>query len=164
MTTGSPILQSGNITPAHLVSWTTDGVVQDAGVAIAATYGVFNAVISGVNFSLFNTDFPISLPLPTGFTRYRIHDIIISGASASLASATCGVFTQAGGLGQAIVTGSTAVTITATAADTINNMQVLTINNQNIVAWSDTTIYFRVQTNLGTFQTASVTVNYEPLP
>jgi hypothetical protein len=164
MTTGSATLQSGTVTPGHLTSWVTDGVIGDAGIAIAATYGVFNSTVLGTNFNSSNTDFPLPIQLPVGFTRYRLHDILISGATASLTGCTCGVFTQASGLGQAVVTSGTAVTVSSTAADTANNMQMLTLNNQNTIAWSDTTLYFRVQNSQGSPAFANITVNYEPLP
>jgi hypothetical protein len=43
-------------------------------------------------------------------------------------------------------------------------MQSLTIVNQNIVAFVDTTLFFRVQNSQGSPATANVTVCYEPLP
>jgi hypothetical protein len=164
MGTGSPILQSGSVTPGHLVSFVTDGVAGDAGVAVPNLSGMLSAVITNVNFNSANTDNPISINLPPGFLRYRIHDILISGASASCAAATVGVFTQAAGLGTAIVSGGTGVTVSSTVPDAPNTMQSLTIVNQNIIAFVDATIYFRVQNAQGTAATANVTVNYEPLP
>jgi hypothetical protein len=164
MPTGSPILQSGTVTPGHLVAFVTDGVAGDAGVALPNLNAMLSVVVKNVNFNLGNTDNPISIGLPANFLRYRIHDIIISGASASCSLATCGVFTQAGGLGTAIVAGGTAVTVSSTVPDAPNTMQVLTIINQNIVAFVDSVIYFRVQGAQGTPATANVTVNYEPLP
>ena len=164
MGTGSPILQSGTVTPGHLVSFVTDGVAGDAGVAVPNLSGILSAVVTNVNFNSANTDNPISINLPSGFLRYRIHDILISGATASCVSATVGVFTQAGGLGTAVVSGSTPVTVSSTVPDAINTMQSLTVVNQNTVAFVDSTLYFRVQNAQGTAATANVTINYEPLP
>src|SRR5215472_882570 len=96
MPTGSPVLQSGSVTPGHLASWTTDGNVL------------------GINFNASNSDTPIPILLPAGYSRYRIEQIIISGPTAALNTATCGVFTATGGGGTAVVTSGTGVTITST--------------------------------------------------
>lgn len=53
------IKQSGSVTPGHLVSWTTDGVVQDAGVpgaANATQLGLLTA--SGTAFGIQNASAP----------------------------------------------------------------------------------------------------------
>jgi len=164
MPTGSPILQSGSVTPGHLASWTTDGIAQDAGVALTNLYGMLVSGVIAVNFNAGNTDTAIPINLPAGYTRYRIHGINISGASASLSSATCGVFTAQAAGGVAVVTSGTAVTITTSLADTSNNAQSLTVNNQNTIALSDPVLYFRVQTPQGVPATANVSIFYQPLP
>lgn len=164
MSTGSTVLQSGIITPGHLAAWTADGIIQDAGVTFYNTYGVFGSAILGVNFNSANTDNPIQIALPTGYTRYRIDAAILSGANASLTTATCGLFTSTGGAGATIVTGGTAITVSQTAIDTINNLQFFTLQNQNTIAYSDTVIYFRVVGAQGSPATGNITVNYKPLP
>jgi len=164
MASGGNTIQSGLVTPGHLVSWTTDGVVQDAGVNLGSTYGTFVSGLTNINFNATNTDNPIPINLPAGYTRYRIENILISGASGTLSTATCGVFTQPAAAGVAVVTTGTAITVTASAADTNNNMQSLTINSQNTLALSDTVLYFRVQTAQGSAATANVFIFYKPLP
>ena len=164
MSTGSTVLQSGIVTPGHLVAWTADGIVQDAGITFANTLGSFVSTILGVNFNLANSDNAIQIPLPTGNTRYRIENILISGANANLSTATCGVFTSTGASGTSVVTGGSAVTVTQTALDTINNMQNLTLNNQNTLALSDTVLYFRIANAAGLVATANLSVYYKPLP
>ena len=164
MATGSPILQSGTVTPGHLASFVTDGVVGDAGVTLSNTQGQFVAVSTNINFNAANTDNPISINLPAGYTRYRISNILISGSSGTLASCTCGVFTGVGAGGNAVVAGGTAVTITTNVLDANNNMQFLTVIQQNTTAWSDIVLYFRVQAPQGVAATASVSIRYEPLP
>ena len=158
------VLQSGNVTPGHLASWTTDGVIQDAGVTFLNTYGMFSYTKQQINFNSANTDNPLLINLPAGYTRYRIHSIFISNASQTLTTATCGVFTQAGGLGTAIVTSGSAITVSQSAEDTINNLQSLAINNQSTMSLIDTTLYFRVQTAQGAAATGTVTIFYQPLP
>lgn len=156
--------QSGQVTPGHLAAWVTDNVLSDAGVQFNNTYGKFVFTLQGVNFNLANNDNPININLPLGYTRYRIEQIIISGASGPLSTATCGVFTQAGAAGTPIVTSGSAITVTTGAADTANNMQSLTINNQSTAAYNDLMLFFRTQTPQGAPATGSVSIFYQPLP
>lgn len=158
------MLQSGTVTPGHLASWTTDGIVQDSGVTFTNTYGMFSIAVLQINFNLTNADNVIPINLPPNYTRYRLHQIIIAGATASISTATCGVFTAAAAGGTAIVTSGTSITVTQTAGDTNNNMQALTINNQNTMALIDAVLYFRVQTPQGSAALANVIVFYQPLP
>ena len=161
--TGS-IQQSGVVTPGHLASWTTDGVVQDAGVSFANSYGMLASVLQGIDFNSANTDNPIPINLPAGYTRYRIHQILISAASASLSTATCGVFTQPSAAGLGVVASGSAITVTQPLGDTNNNMQALTIVNQSTLALIDTTLFFRVQTAQGSAATGNVAVFFQPMP
>lgn len=158
------VQQSGQVTPGHLATWTTDGVIQDAGVTFTNTYGEFGVTVQQINFNSTNTDNPIPINLPAGYTKYRITVILISGASASLSTATCGIFTQQGGSGTQVVTSGTAITVTQTAGDTNNNMQALSINDQSTMFLTDTTLYFRVQNPQGAAALGNVSIFYQPLP
>jgi hypothetical protein len=139
-------------------------VVQDSGVTFANTYGMFSSAVLQINFNSANTDNPIPINLPPNYARYRIHQIMLAGATASLSTATCGVFTAQGAGGTVVVSSGTAITVTQTLADTNNNMQAFNINNQNTMALSDAVLYFRVQTAQGTPALANVIVFYQPLP
>lgn len=158
------VLQSGQVTPTHLASWTTDGVVQDSGVTIGNTYGTFRADALGVNFNVTNQDFPIAVNLPAGFTRYRIQFIALSGASGTLTTATCSMYTQIGAAGVNIVASGTAITVNTNLNDTNNNFQLFTVVNQNTLCLVDTTIYFRVQNPQGVAATGNISIFYQPLP
>jgi hypothetical protein len=158
------VLQAGQVTPGHICSWATDGVIEDSGVTFSNTFGMYSATTQGINFNSANTDNQILINLPVGYTRYRIHQIILSGATATLTTATCGVFTSTAGGGTAIVTSGTAITVSQTSGDTVNNLQTFTINNQATVAWIDTVIYFRVQSSQGSPALGNVSVFYQPLP
>src|SRR5215469_14968541 len=149
MSSGQAVLQEGFVTPAHVATWTTDGVIQDSGFSIANLGGMLVSYLNGVNFNSSNTDNNLGVPLPVGFSKYRIHGIVISGATAAINSATCGVFTATGGSGFAVVASGTAITITTPNTDTNNNAQNLTIVNQNTMVLSDGVLYFRVQTPQG---------------
>lgn len=119
--------------------------------------------ISSVNFNSANTDNAVTVVLPTGFSRFRIGGIAISGASATLTTATFGVFTATAGGGTAVIAGATAVTVSSTSESTTNNMQFVTPANVNTASYNNTTLYFRVQTAQGSAATASVTIFYQPV-
>ncbi len=158
------VLQSGSVTPQHLASFVTDGVIGDSGVTFNNTLGFFRSDVLGINFNATNTDFPIPINLPVGYTRWRPSTIHISGASGTLTTATCSLWTQAGGSGVAIISTGSAITVNTNLSDTNNNAQTFTPNNVNTISYNDTTIYFRVQTPEGVAATGNVSVFYEPLP
>lgn len=159
-----PVIQSGNVTPGHLVSWTSEGIIQDAGIVFYNTYGMFVSTVLEINFNSGSTDNPIPINLPIGYTRYRIHQILLSGATASLSTATCGVFTATGGGGTAVVTTGTAITVTQTAGDTNANMQSFSIVDQNTMFLIDPVLYYRVQNPQGSPALGNVSCFYQPLP
>jgi hypothetical protein len=158
------VLQSGMVTPGHLMLAVTDGVIGDAGVTFNNTLGEFRADFIGVNFNVANTDFPILINLPAGYTRWIARFVRLSAASGTLTTATCGVFTGPGATGLQIVSSGSAITVNTNLADTNNNAQVFTTNNSGTLAYSSTEIYFRVQTPQGNTATGNVSVFYEPLP
>jgi hypothetical protein len=119
--------------------------------------------ISGVDFNSANTDNPITITLPTGFTRYRLNLVIISGASASLTTATFGVFSAAGGAGTAMVASGTAVTLSSASENTTNNAQAPGIVGASATSYNVSPIYFRVQNAQGSAATANVTIQILPL-
>jgi hypothetical protein len=160
----SQVLQSGQVTPLHLASWTTDGVIQDSGVAFVNTLGLFRSDVLGINFNAANTDFPIPINLPVGYTKYRLQTFLISGASGTLTTATFGLFTQPAAAGVIIIASGTACLINTNLMDTATNMQNPTIIGLNTIAYSDTVLYFRVQTPQGGAATANISAFYQPVP
>jgi hypothetical protein len=125
----------------------------------SATRAVFAA---GINFNSANSDNAIAIPLPAGFTRYRIERVTISGASHSLTTATCGLFTAINAGGVAAVAGASAISVGATADATANNMQSLTLAS-GTTSFAAATLYFRVQTAEGAAATGDVAILYQPL-
>lgn len=125
-------------------------------------------IITGaVNFNVANTDTLFAVTLPTGFTRYQVGSVRISGPSQSLTTATAGVFLGAGGTGTAIVTGASAITVSTASDNTANNSQALTVNNaatQTYLVANFPTIYFRVGTAEGAAATGTVTMALIPVP
>jgi NADPH:quinone reductase-like Zn-dependent oxidoreductase len=158
------VLQSGSVTPGHVATWTTDGVIEDGGVAVPNLYALYVATITAVNFNQINFDNQILINLPAGYTRWRCDRVLISGASGSISTATAGLFTATGAGGTQIVSSGSAITVVSSSIDTNNNMQSMTITDQNTMALSDTAVYWRNQVAEGSTQTANVSVFYEPLP
>jgi hypothetical protein len=156
------IFQSGRVRPSHLAQFVTDAVADDTGTTVPALGGMLTAA-ERVNFNSANSDNPIPINLPVGFDKYRINRILISGASAGCANATCAVYTKPGATGRIIVN-PTNVTVSSTSSDTPNSMQSLIVGAQDVTAFIDTTIYFQVINAQGAPATATVTVLYEPLP
>ncbi len=135
----------------------TDGVV-----AVTKNLGIIRYVVTGVNFNSANTDNAVTITLPTGISRYAITRVMLSNASASISTATVGVFTSTGG-GGVTIAANQAITVTASAVDTNNNMQSLTITNANTEAYNDATLQVRVGTAQGSAATADVIIDIYPL-
>lgn len=135
----------------------------NAAGAQAAIFQGSAAYKASVNFNAGNADTSIPITLPTGFTRYRVNSVRLSGASASLSTATMGVFTAATGGGVAVVTAATAITVTSAAENTNNNTQQFTIANQNTISFNAATLFVRVATAQGSAATGTVTIEIEPL-
>jgi hypothetical protein len=72
------------------------GATSKAGVQALVAPGQI-ILSQSVNFNVANTDAQFPVTLPTGFTRYLVTSVRISGASASLTTATAGLFTAASG-------------------------------------------------------------------
>lgn len=181
-TTGSIINSDGvaqTITNGiNLPNWTITGnifnfanyTVSGAGAVAAKQLTVGGSTVSklavvtrGINFNSANTDTPITIGLPTGVSNYQITQIRIANASASLTTATCGVFTATGAGGTPIVTSGTSITVNTASANTNNNVQNLTVNNATTQAYNLSTIYFRVQNAQGSAATADVLIEFAPL-
>lgn len=117
-----------------------------------------------VNFGSANTDFALTLPtLPTGYTRWKLSTVQITGASANISAATFGVFSTTGGGGLTLLTSGTACTVTATTDDTAgNSQQAGGITTVSITPGGTPSPQFRVQTAAAS-GTAKVTATWVPL-
>jgi hypothetical protein len=118
---------------------------------------------ASVNFNVANTDTVIPITLPAGYTRYLVAQVRISGASASLTTATCGVFTGAGGTGVAVVSAASAITVSSASENTANNAQSLTIASGVTQTITAANLYFRVGTAQGSAATGTVTIAITPV-
>ncbi len=140
----------------------TNGTTGYAALPFASTVGLLRFAITGVNFNSANTDNSVTISLPAGITRWRVNAPFITNASASISTATAGIFTGAGGTGQTIAANQ-AITVTATAADTNNNMMVMAATNGSTMAYNDTTIFFRIGTAQGSAATADFVLDINVL-
>lgn len=131
----------------------------------SAFTGSLVAKLTGVNFNSANTDNSIAIPLPSGFTRYRVSSIIISNSSlATLTTCTFGIFTAASGGGIAIVASATACAITSNTNATSGNGQAPSLALNSATSFTNTPLFFRVQTAQGATATADVSIFYSPIP
>lgn len=119
--------------------------------------------LQGVNFNLPNNDNPLNIVLPPGFTRYRIPTIRIMNPSGTLTTATCSLFSAAGGAGIALIGNPSPITVSTAADNTNNNLQTMGGTNTNTMTINPTTIFFRTLTPQGVAATADVLVEVEPL-
>jgi hypothetical protein len=81
------VLQGGNVTPGHVATWATDGVIQDGG-PLAASQKVL-ASIRGANF---NTTTDQALLIPPAITAFQLTGIVVTNASISLTTAAGGFY------------------------------------------------------------------------
>jgi len=95
------VLQSGVVTPGHVATWTTDGVIQDGGTQSPAVL----ASLRGANFNS-TSDQPIAIPASIG--AFQLTGIIIANASISLSTAAGGFYPAALKGGTPIVAASQA--------------------------------------------------------
>jgi|SRR5208282_6193211 len=95
------IQQSGQVTPGHIATWTTDGVIQDGG---AAPLNVI-ASLRNANFNI-TSDQPIIIP--QSIVAFQLTGIVVTNASISLTTAVGGFYPQSTKGGTPIVASSQA--------------------------------------------------------
>jgi len=122
--------------------------------------GTINVTVTGVDFSTVSEKL-ITVPLPSGVTRWAFQQGRIYNASTSLAGAFVQLWSGSGGTGTAML-GSTAVTVTSSSANTAANMQAGVISAATIY-WNFASFYIRVSTGIGSPATADFTVTISPL-
>lgn len=125
----------------------------------------FQASASAVNFNAINTDTTINVPaLPLGYTRYVLVGIRISNASHALGTATCSVFTGAGGTGLTLCTANTLTVTATTDAATNNTQQIAGTQIASLVKTTTPSIFFRITAAEGAAATATVTFIFGAVP
>lgn len=121
---------------------------------------------SNVDLNSANTDTAITIRLPTGVSTFRLNSVMLNnkGTTASLTTATAGVFTAAAGGGLALCANQALSAITANAVNTDANMLILSATIAGRTYINSTTLYFRVGTAQGAAATADVYVYAHPMP
>ena len=111
----SGILQSGNITPGHLATWTTDGVIQDGGPVKSS-----KQVLASLLSADFNSIADQALLLPASITAFAITGIVVTNSAVSLSSAVGGFYPQSAKGGTAIVANNQVYSSLNTQAKLLN--------------------------------------------
>lgn len=96
-----------------------------------------------VSLSLGATDTQLTVPLLSGFSRYRVNLVALSNANGNPSAGSVALFTAAGGGGTTVI-GSTTLTITTSAENTTNNMQILTPSLPNTLSLTASVLFLRV--------------------
>lgn len=116
-----------------------------------------------VNLNSANTDNEIRIKPP--WTQYYLHSCIVKnkGTTASITTATAGLFTATGGGGTALAATQSLTMLTSNAVNTAGGLMHLTLSNSN--QWQNrTSLYFRVGAAQGAAATADVYIYILPLP
>ena len=147
------VLQSGNVTPGHLAAWTTDGVIQDAGLPI-----VGQSFLVPLFSADFNTIADQPIVIPASITAFRLAAIFITNASISLTTAAGGFYPQPAKVGTPLVVSgqvySSLTTPNILLSATLNT-QVLTTRYSSAVL-PNMTIYFSLTTAQGVAAVADI--------
>lgn len=158
----SPTISGGTIDNAVI-----GGTTPAAGTfttLLAGNLAQYTIKATGVNFNSANTDTSIAVSLPPGVTNYQIASVRLANASASISTATFGLFSAAAGGGTAIIANNAfAITVTSASANTNNNSQTVTPTNSATQSWNFANLFFRVGTAQGSAATADVIITIVPL-
>jgi len=147
------IVQSGSITPGHLVRWVTNGVVGDGGAGAA-----YQQVLASATQVDFNSTADQPIPLPSLLNYFQLTGILVAAASVSLTVAQGGFYPQASKGGTALVAASQVYTA-LTASSLLMNASLSTYAQQQYFSRSqlpDWSIYFSLTAAQGSIATASV--------
>ena len=117
--------------------------------------------LSGVDFNALG-DNQVPISLSEFVSRYQVLNVWVTNASATIVTATAGLFTAAYAQGFAIAP-SQILTITNNTADNIGNAQSMELANQRTIVFSDMTLYFNVSTAEGTAAKADVHITIQLL-
>lgn len=104
------VTQSGLVTPNHIATWASTGVIQDGGPAPTGRF-----IVSGRSYN-FNTTADQPIAIPQYITAFRLANIIITNASISLTTAQGGFYPAASKGGTPIVANSQAYSALTTSA------------------------------------------------
>lgn len=147
------VVQSGNVTPGHLVVWVTDGVVKDGGPALTT-----QQVLASLLSADFNSIGDQALNIPTSITAFMVTGIVVTNASIELDTAAGGFYPEASKAGTALVDASQVYTTLVVASDLLSctlsaDAQATKYTSGNLPDWA---VYLSLTTAQGASATADV--------
>ena len=152
------ILQSGNVTPGHLVSWVTAGVVADGGPPLGTSETVL-AQLLGANFNTTNDQ---TIPIVDTITKFCLTRIIVTNTSLSLTTAAGGFYPAPSKGGTSIVA-NTQVYSALTAASKLMNPTLTSFGSgtlfdadATVPILTNASVYFSLTTAQGAACTADI--------
>ena len=107
-------------------------------------------------------DTTLAVPLPPGFTRYRVTRVSALAPSLSLTTAQAAVYTAASGGGAAVCSPQALSGLTNASAATAGNAIDLTLALAAAVFFVAPTLYFRITTAQGAAATLDVVLHIQP--
>jgi hypothetical protein len=125
--------------------------------------GIISFGVTGVNANSANTDTPITITLPTGYTKYRMQGVFSYNPSTSLTTATAGVFTGAGGTGTTVVTSAALSSLTTNTAGSSGSLFAHPVVNVNAAFFNSATLFYRIGSAQGSAATVDVLIQIVPL-
>lgn len=105
--------QSGLVTPGHIATWTTNGVIQDGGAAPLN-------IIAALKNANFNSTGDQPILIPQSIVAFQITSIIVTNTSISLSAAVGGFYPQSAKGGTPIVSASQVYSALTTAASLLS--------------------------------------------
>lgn len=136
------------------------GTTTVAGENARLSTGIINVTVTGIDFSTVSEKL-ITVPLPTGVTRWAFQQGRLYNASTSLAGSFIQLWQLAGGTGTAM-SAATAVTVTSSGPNTTASMQQGIVGSTGTY-WNYASFYIRVSTGIGSPATADFTASLVPL-
>jgi hypothetical protein len=117
----------------------------------------------GINANSANTDNPINISLPVGYTKYRINNILSYNPSTSMTTASAGVFTAVAGGGTTVVSSVALAALTTNTPGSSGSMLAHSVVNVNSAFFTSPTLYYRILSAQGTVATVDVMIQVVPL-
>ena len=149
------IVQSGNITPGHVLTWAATGVAVDGGALAAA-----EKVLTKFTSADFNSTSDQALVLPSRITAFMLTRIIITNPSISLTTAVGGFYPAASKGGTALVANTQVYSSLTTASKLLQATldSAVATTRYSIANLADWAIYLSLTTAQGAAATADVYV------
>ena len=135
--------------------------VASGGSGVAPKSVAYSVAAAGINANSV-ADTAIAIPLPAGFTKYRVRSVTALNPSVSLTAAYGALYTAASGAGLAVCAPQALSGLTTNAANTAGNAIDMTQALANATFFTATTLYFRVTTAQGATATVDLVIRIEP--